>query len=157
MQDSSLADYGDDEKALCRCNDSPRQRQRASAFFSPLDCMQPSANSYDLLHSDESGKWGKHLWFLLIDVLKDSGYKGRLTMNMRNVPRWKNLKHFPNVTTEEYTDGQAFLDILKIFLWPSERGMKMPKRYPQKAPNDIPLQKILAGNRFHQNPPKSDF
>ncbi|KAJ7867316.1 hypothetical protein B0H13DRAFT_2559912 [Mycena leptocephala] len=35
---------------------------------------------------------------------------------MRNVPRWRNLKHFSNVTTEEYTDGQAFLDILKCIL-----------------------------------------
>ncbi|KAJ7718510.1 hypothetical protein B0H14DRAFT_3170816 [Mycena olivaceomarginata] len=86
-------------------------------FFWSLPNSDPySTNSYDLLHSDESGKWGKHLWSLLNDVLKDSGYKGRLTMNMRNVPRWKNLKHFPNVTTEEYTDGQAFLDILKCIL-----------------------------------------
>ncbi|KAJ6470380.1 hypothetical protein C8R45DRAFT_1165958 [Mycena sanguinolenta] len=74
-----------------------------------------SANSYDLLHSDESGKWGEHLWVLLLDVLKASGFKGRLTMNMGKVPRWPNLKHFMNVTTEEYTDGQAFLDILKLY------------------------------------------
>ncbi|KAJ7876927.1 hypothetical protein B0H14DRAFT_2568036 [Mycena olivaceomarginata] len=32
---------------------------------------------------------------------------------MSNVPHWRNLKHFLNVTTEEYTDGQTFLDILK--------------------------------------------
>ncbi|KAJ7646328.1 hypothetical protein DFH06DRAFT_997719, partial [Mycena polygramma] len=36
--------------------------------------------------------------------------------SMAKVPRWKNLKHFSNVTTEEYTDGQAFLDILKCIL-----------------------------------------
>ncbi|KAJ7875076.1 hypothetical protein B0H13DRAFT_1894337 [Mycena leptocephala] len=34
--------------------------------------------------------------------------------SMRDVPRWRNLKHFPNVTTDEYTDGQTFLDILKF-------------------------------------------
>jgi hypothetical protein len=33
---------------------------------------------------------------------------------MRQVPRWPDLKHFYNVTTVEYTDGQAFLDILKV-------------------------------------------
>jgi hypothetical protein len=38
----------------------------------------------------------------------------RHTGSMNSVPRWRNLKHFPNVTTVEYTDGQAFLDILKV-------------------------------------------
>lgn len=33
---------------------------------------------------------------------------------MRNMPRWRNLKHFSNVTTVDYTDGQAYLDILKV-------------------------------------------
>ncbi|KAJ7766860.1 hypothetical protein B0H16DRAFT_1661404 [Mycena metata] len=86
-------------------------------FFWLLPNSDPySANLYDLLHSDESGKWGKHLWPLLLDVLKENGFKGRLTLNMGKVPRWPSLKHFPNVTTEEYTDGQAFLDILKCIL-----------------------------------------
>ncbi|KAJ7680005.1 hypothetical protein B0H17DRAFT_1206155 [Mycena rosella] len=50
-------------------------------FFWSLPNSDPySANSYDLLHSDESGKWGKHLWPLLLDALKTKGYKGRLTM-----------------------------------------------------------------------------
>ncbi|KAJ7347355.1 hypothetical protein DFH08DRAFT_914503 [Mycena albidolilacea] len=88
-------------------------------FFWSLPNSDPySANSYDLLHSDESGKWGKHLWSLPNDVLKDSGYKGRLTMNRHeecsSVEEF--VKYFPNVTTEEYTDGQAFLDILKCIL-----------------------------------------
>ncbi|KAJ6550186.1 hypothetical protein B0H19DRAFT_1298710 [Mycena capillaripes] len=86
-------------------------------FFWSLPNSDPySANSYDLLHSDEGGKWGKHLWVLLLEVLKESGFKGRLTMNMGKIPRWPNLKHFLNVTTEDYTDGQAFLDILKCIL-----------------------------------------
>ena len=29
-------------------------------------------------------------------------------------PRWSNLKHFNNVTTTHFTDGQAFYDILKV-------------------------------------------
>lgn len=33
---------------------------------------------------------------------------------MRNVSRWRNLKHFDNVTTIEYADGQVFVDILKV-------------------------------------------
>jgi hypothetical protein len=85
------------------------------------------------LHSDDGGKWGKHLWLLVLDVLKQHGMKGTLAvksvkfsthfsaiiiwyyfLSMRNVPRWANLKHFKNVTTVEYTDGQAFLNILKV-------------------------------------------
>ncbi|KAF8263167.1 hypothetical protein EI94DRAFT_1598647 [Lactarius quietus] len=44
------------------------------------------AYSYDTLHSDDLGKWGKHLWVLLIAVLEN---------------------------TTEFSDGQAFYDILK--------------------------------------------
>lgn len=37
-----------------------------------------------------------------------------MSNSMRNLPRWRNLKHFNHVTTIEYTDGQTFLDILKV-------------------------------------------
>lgn len=33
---------------------------------------------------------------------------------MRQVPRWPGLKHHNHVTTIEYTDGQGYLDILKV-------------------------------------------
>ncbi|KAJ7875714.1 hypothetical protein B0H14DRAFT_2568563 [Mycena olivaceomarginata] len=37
-------------------------------FFWSLPNSDPyCTNSYDLLHSDESGKWGKHIWPLLLD------------------------------------------------------------------------------------------
>ena len=35
---------------------------------------------------------------------------------MRHIPRWATLKHFNNVMTVDYADGQAFLDILKVKL-----------------------------------------
>lgn len=35
------------------------------------------AISYDTLHSDDLGKWGKHLWDLLLTVLEDA--KGQVT------------------------------------------------------------------------------
>jgi hypothetical protein len=38
-----------------------------------------AASSYDTLHSDELGKWGKHIWELLLTVLAESGKKGELT------------------------------------------------------------------------------
>jgi hypothetical protein len=36
------------------------------------------AYSYDALHSDDLGKWGKHLWPLLLDILVQFGGKGKL-------------------------------------------------------------------------------
>lgn len=43
------------------------------------------ALSYDTLHSDDLGKWGKHIWELLLEVLEDLGMKGALTK------RWASL------------------------------------------------------------------
>ena len=38
------------------------------------------AISYDTLHSDDLGKWGKHLWVLLLKpVLEDTGSRGKVT------------------------------------------------------------------------------
>jgi len=34
---------------------------------------------YDTLHSNDLGKWGKHLWVLLLAVLEKSGGAGKLT------------------------------------------------------------------------------
>ncbi|KDR80463.1 hypothetical protein GALMADRAFT_92870 [Galerina marginata CBS 339.88] len=75
-----------------------------------------AASSYDTLHSDDLGKWGKHMWELLLTVLEASGKKGELTRNMASFPRWSNLKHFSNVSTTTFGDGQAFYDILKCIL-----------------------------------------
>ncbi|KAJ7464184.1 hypothetical protein FB451DRAFT_1352911 [Mycena latifolia] len=75
-----------------------------------------AAYSYDTLHSDDLGKWGDHLWTLLLAVLEDLGGKGTFAKNMREFPRWPGLKHFNQVTTVRYTDGQAFYDILKSVL-----------------------------------------
>ncbi|KAJ7591788.1 hypothetical protein C8J56DRAFT_1003241 [Mycena floridula] len=68
-----------------------------------------SAASYDVLHFDDLGKWGKHLWPLLLRILKE--LKG-----MANFPQWPKLKHFSAVTNIEYSDKQAFFNILKCCL-----------------------------------------
>ncbi|KAJ6528007.1 hypothetical protein DFH09DRAFT_1250518 [Mycena vulgaris] len=72
-----------------------------------------AAYSYDTLHSDDLGKWGHHIWPLLLDELETLKQKGPLAENMRRFPRWPNLKHFNEVTTVHFTDGQSFYDILK--------------------------------------------
>jgi hypothetical protein len=34
--------------------------------------------------------------------------------SMKNYPRWRNLKHFNEVTTKEFNDGEAYFHILKV-------------------------------------------
>ncbi|KAJ7221503.1 hypothetical protein GGX14DRAFT_669953 [Mycena pura] len=76
-----------------------------------------AAYSYDTLHSDDLGKWKDHLWSLLLEVLEEMKLKGDLTQNMKAFPRWANLKHFNQVSTVHFTDGQSFYDILKCILY----------------------------------------
>jgi hypothetical protein len=33
---------------------------------------------------------------------------------MAKFPRWRNLKHLSSPTTIDYSEGQTFLDILKV-------------------------------------------
>ncbi|KAJ7845532.1 hypothetical protein B0H14DRAFT_2358069 [Mycena olivaceomarginata] len=87
-----------------------------NAFWSLCGSDPYDAISYDTLHADDSGKWGKHIWPLLQDVLAASGLKGMITANMAKVPRWPGLKHFDNVTTKDINDGQSWLDIEKCIL-----------------------------------------
>ncbi|KAJ7306665.1 hypothetical protein DFH08DRAFT_516164 [Mycena albidolilacea] len=75
-----------------------------------------AAYSYDTLHTDDLGKWGHHLWPLLLDVLEDLDMKGVFAKNMREFSRWPGLKHFNQVTTVHFTDGQSFYDIEKSVL-----------------------------------------
>ncbi|KAJ7430758.1 hypothetical protein B0H11DRAFT_2390246, partial [Mycena galericulata] len=87
-----------------------------NAFWSLCGSDPYEAVSYDTLHADDSGKWGKHLWPLLQEVLARSGLKGMITANVARVPRWPGLKHFENVTTKDINDGQSWLDIEKCIL-----------------------------------------
>ncbi|KAL1740762.1 hypothetical protein HDZ31DRAFT_46862 [Schizophyllum fasciatum] len=82
------------------------------AFSDPYRAL-----TYDTLHSDDLGKWGAHLWELLLAVVAtiDDGPR-RLDKFMRDFPRWQSLKHFNNVTGTHFADGQSFFDILKSIL-----------------------------------------
>jgi hypothetical protein len=84
-----------------------------------------AAYSYDTLHSDDLGKWGHHLWPLLLDELEKLKQKGPfpekcgpfllfsvvtdMCVSIRRFPWWPNLKHFNAVTTVHFADGQCFL------------------------------------------------
>ncbi|KAJ7823684.1 hypothetical protein B0H14DRAFT_2597711 [Mycena olivaceomarginata] len=74
------------------------------------------AVSYDLLHFDESGKWGHHLWPLILDLLGELRLLTEMTDIMSKFPRWRNLKYIDDLATKDFTDGQTHFDILKHFI-----------------------------------------
>ncbi|KAJ7461103.1 hypothetical protein FB451DRAFT_1341275 [Mycena latifolia] len=75
------------------------------------------AVSYDLLHFDESGKWGHHLWPLILDLLGELRLLTKMTDIMGQFPRWRNLKHIDDLATKDFTDGQTHFDILKCIVF----------------------------------------
>ncbi|KAJ7615573.1 hypothetical protein FB45DRAFT_690887, partial [Roridomyces roridus] len=72
--------------------------------------------SYDMLHSDDMGKFGKRLWPRLKEVMKNLKTLSLLSINMAAVARWPGLQHFDNVLEKEMNDGDGFLDIEKSLL-----------------------------------------
>ncbi|KAA1474760.1 hypothetical protein DENSPDRAFT_906474 [Dentipellis sp. KUC8613] len=87
-----------------------------NAFWSIANSDPYAALSYDTLHSDDIGKWGKHLWPLLLQVLSNMKESEMLATNMNLVPTWPGLSHFSCVTDIEYTDGNKHFDILRCIL-----------------------------------------
>lgn len=73
------------------------------------------AYSYDILHSFDSGEWGKHQWSLILEDLSSEEEKS-LSQSMAEVPPWPRLKHFDNVVKADFTDGNSFRDILKCIV-----------------------------------------
>ncbi|KAJ7899230.1 hypothetical protein B0H14DRAFT_2674128 [Mycena olivaceomarginata] len=81
-------------------------------FSDPYQCV-----SYDTLHSDESGKWGHHLFPLFVDALTEHRLLSQATTIMAEFPRWRGLKHVDDFATKDFSDGQTHLDILKCILF----------------------------------------
>lgn len=93
-----------------------------------------AAYCYDLLHSDDLGLWGKHLFEFLLEVLAKLKRKGDLNRkyvriipsactrsdyfceSMAQMPRWPGLKHFYSLTTTDLRDGNQYLAIMKVCL-----------------------------------------
>ncbi|KIJ30269.1 hypothetical protein M422DRAFT_268237 [Sphaerobolus stellatus SS14] len=73
------------------------------------------AYSYDMLHAFDSGEWGKHQWPLFRDHLTQP-QKVQLNRNMSQVPRWRGLNHYQEVTAVDFADGNNYRDILKCIL-----------------------------------------
>ncbi|KAG8727553.1 hypothetical protein FRC10_005855, partial [Ceratobasidium sp. 414] len=90
-------------------------RNMRSAF---LDIIPPIHSIYDAiiadpLHQIEQGIWGKHLWPWIKSQLPDSS-KQVLDDRIRAIPRYPDLKHFPNgITDLEYITGKEHGVILR--------------------------------------------
>ncbi|KIJ39542.1 hypothetical protein M422DRAFT_257594 [Sphaerobolus stellatus SS14] len=94
-----------------------------NAFWKINNSSPYDAYSYDLLHAFDAGEWGKHLWPLVLEVLKP--VKDRISRmhanlysltSMRRIPRWRGLKHFHSVAEMDFADGNSFRDILKCVI-----------------------------------------
>ncbi|KAJ7675410.1 hypothetical protein B0H14DRAFT_3537110 [Mycena olivaceomarginata] len=72
------------------------------------------AASYDCLHFFDGGIWGRHLWVVIKEYLQNNGLASDFNQYMSQFPHWRNLKHIQSPTTIDYSEGQTFLDILKI-------------------------------------------
>lgn len=57
-----------------------------------------AASSYDTLHSDDLGKWGHHLWVLLLEVMEELKVKGSLAQ--KYVLMTRSACHEPYFHTE---------------------------------------------------------
>ena len=85
-----------------------------------------------MLHSFDSGEWGKHQWPLLLKILtaseqahlskkflfnsfkKHKNKTDSFLFSIDKTPHWWELKHFKAVTSTEFTDGNSYKDILKV-------------------------------------------
>ncbi|KAJ7472475.1 hypothetical protein FB451DRAFT_1469161 [Mycena latifolia] len=87
---------------------------RDSAFPVVFAYSDPyEATGYDCLHFFDGGIWGRTMWVLLKGYLQTNELATDFNENMDKFPRWRDL-HFSSPTTIDYSDGQTFLDILKI-------------------------------------------
>ncbi|KAJ7587834.1 hypothetical protein C8J56DRAFT_786443 [Mycena floridula] len=90
-----------------------------NAFARVANTDPHAASSFDELHTDDSGLWGKHLFSqfkLHIDALGQSAAT-EIDNRVNSFPRWRNLNHFSAITTLSFNDGNKHFDISKIFLY----------------------------------------
>ncbi|KAG8715384.1 hypothetical protein FRC09_016653, partial [Ceratobasidium sp. 395] len=73
------------------------------------------ALSYDTLHTDDLGRWGKHLWALLKELLEQEDYTVCQNFDKRidSVPSWRELEHFPSALSIDFSDGSKYQDLLR--------------------------------------------
>ncbi|KAJ7272206.1 hypothetical protein C8J57DRAFT_1318109, partial [Mycena rebaudengoi] len=74
------------------------------------------AVSYDTLHWDEGGKFGRHLWVYTKKILSNVNLTNEFNACMDQLPRWRAMEHVPAATTIDFAEGETWLTILKTML-----------------------------------------
>ncbi|KAF8268768.1 hypothetical protein EI94DRAFT_1576741, partial [Lactarius quietus] len=77
------------------------------------------AVSFDRLHSNNTGLFGRHLWGAFKQLINGYGRKeaAQVDAQFDAVPRWSGLIHFGEVMTVSFTDGTKFEDISKVLVF----------------------------------------
>ncbi|KAJ7210005.1 hypothetical protein GGX14DRAFT_565809 [Mycena pura] len=92
------------------------------------------ASSYDTLHWTDGGKFGRHLWEHVKEVLINMGETNEFNKCMQNLPRWRGMDHISAATLIDFAEGNTFLDILKEI----DKDFNFLKQhYTCHAPGDI--------------------
>ncbi|KAG9085669.1 hypothetical protein FRC06_003502 [Ceratobasidium sp. 370] len=89
------------------------------------------ALSYDTLHNDDLGRWGKHIWTLLkgrVSVEPGAMVKG-FESRIDSVPPWPDLNHFANPLGMDISDGQKYYDLLKACTDEYGKSFSFPKMH----------------------------
>ncbi|KAJ7760324.1 hypothetical protein B0H14DRAFT_3511124 [Mycena olivaceomarginata] len=74
------------------------------------------AVSYDTLHWDEGGKFGRHLWNLIKQTLAQTGKSEVFDSCMAAIPRWRGFDRIKSATTLDYVEGNTHLQLLKLIV-----------------------------------------
>ncbi|KAB5588055.1 hypothetical protein CTheo_8501 [Ceratobasidium theobromae] len=89
------------------------------------------ALSYDTLHTDDLGRWGKHLWPLLKEFLKVE--KPELQKNFDHridaVPPWPELNHFSTASSMDFSDGTKYEHLLRECTSKFRKSFNFPKMH----------------------------
>ncbi|KAH7903322.1 hypothetical protein BJ138DRAFT_1020830, partial [Hygrophoropsis aurantiaca] len=97
-------------------------RPIANVFFTIAHSDPFRALSFDILHAFHLGLFGRHLFSILKQLLKDLGREAEQKFDdaFAAFPRWRNLNHFSSATNKNFTDGNKFQDISKQVIYAAQ-------------------------------------
>ncbi|KAH8984062.1 hypothetical protein EDB86DRAFT_3066194 [Lactarius hatsudake] len=90
-----------------------------NVFWNLLHTDPYRALSFDRLHSNNGGVFGRHLWEAFKDLIGRYSRREEAMVDAqcRAVPRWSGLYHFQEVMNVSFTDGTKFEDLSKILVF----------------------------------------
>ncbi|KAK7692929.1 hypothetical protein QCA50_004569 [Cerrena zonata] len=90
-------------------------RNVENAFFSIPFSDPYDALSFDRLHANAEGNFGKHLYPTLQGCIKDINREAcqLVDSQMSQIPPWRNLNHFKAIMDIHFSDGSKYEDISK--------------------------------------------